>query len=175
MMRVLMSIDETLLPEPDKVEVRYPGIECAWFFDKRIVSYRLTAVSPDVVKNWSKLILEVMEEWDKRLPYLALHNLSNPGIALHFATLVEFDFMNIGITEAGREAVENLLDQHPDFEVYVATCFNIALSGRMGKMLMDRTLTFDRRIHTKSYYHQGKSFDWLKTFLPSEFAEAASR
>jgi len=155
----------TPAPTPDIVEEKYPGIVTEWFSNKKIVSYRLTAVSQTVVSNWEKLVLQVISEWDKDQPYLALHDVSGTGISLQYATLVGFDLMNIGITALGRDLGEEMFNKFPQFRARVAIGFNLSVSGQVSQVVMDRIKMKHPSITYKTFFNRDRSLLWLTDAL----------
>jgi hypothetical protein len=146
---------------PETTEKPFAGMVVEWYHQREVVLYRLTAISMDVVENWAKYVLQTLETWDKNKPYLAVHDLSQPGISLQYAALVNFDMTNIGITGDGRVLAELLVDQHPEFKALVAVNFNLSLSGQTNRTL----ISFLNRIHPsiqyKTFYNRTKCIRWL--------------
>lgn len=155
-----MSTDNQIIPT--STSTPFSGLTEEWYFDKKIVLYRLTAISPDIVENWAKHIFTVLETWDKTTPYLAIHDLSQPGISLQYAALVNFDMMNIGITDTGRIEAERLFDAYTRFSARVAVNFNLSLSGQTNRTLMNFLNRDHPSIRYKTFYNRNKSLRWLK-------------
>ncbi len=162
-----MSITQppSVPPVPCLAEEPYPGILCEWYFEKQIVSYRLTAVSQTVVQNWEKLTIDTMRGWDKTKPYLALHDVSGTGISLQYATLVGFDLMNIGITAHGRDMGEAMFNEFPEFRARVAIGFNLSVSGQVSQTVMDRIKMKHPSISYKTFFNRERALLWLMDAL----------
>jgi len=163
------------IPTPHLVEERFPGIVAEWFSDKKIVAYRLTAVSQAVINNWEKLVLQVMNEWDKDQPYLALHDVSGTGISLQYATLVGFDLMNIGITALGRDLGEEMFNKFPQFRARVAIGFNLSVSGQVSQVVMDRIKMKHPSITYKTFFNRDRSLTWLMDALKPKIDNPADQ
>lgn len=86
-------LDETLKP--------FPGLVVDWYNKHEVVAYKLEIVNEDIINKWARYVIDRLENWDKSKPYMAIHDLSKPGISLQFAALVNFDMMNIGVTMGG--------------------------------------------------------------------------
>lgn len=148
---------------PTKVEKPYPGITQEWYNDGDIVLYKITGVTQDVVDNWAQLVLDTLKDWPKDKPYLAIHDLSQPGVSLQYAAMVNFDMMNIGITMGGRMMAEEIFDQHTQFTAKVAVNFNLSLSGQTNRTLMSFLNRDHPSIQYKTFYNRTKCLRWLTT------------
>lgn len=147
---------------PEKVEELRPGVVCEWFSQGRIIAYRLTKVSQAVVTDWMNLALQQLAAWDKKQPYLALHDLSTRGISVQYATLVEFDLMNIGITPAGRDQAQAIFEAHPSFRARVAIGFNLSVSGQVSQVVMDRIRSQHPSVQYKAFFNRDQALAWLQ-------------
>lgn len=156
---------------PGSVEKPYPGVVREWYRDQSIVLYRLTGVTHEAVENWEKAVLETLRDWDKSTPYLAIHDLSQPGVSLQFAALVNFDMMNIGITMSGRELAEAYFDEHESFNALIAINFNLSLSGQTNRTLMNFLNRDHPSIRYKTFYNRNKCLRWLSNGGVSDTSE----
>ena len=154
------------IPKPEQVDEVSRGLSCEWFFDKQIVVYRVTMVSPAIIETWSDMVVDIIQKWDKNRPYLAQHDLSKPGVSLQYASLVGFDTTNLGINAQGRQKVEAILDAHTDFFAHIAINFSLSLSGQVNKLLANRR-NANPFIQYKMFYDQERSFSWLAESLQS--------
>ena len=159
---MVSSVNETVTPE--SVEEVFPGLICEWYFDKQIVCYRLTQVSHARVEQWADFAISIIEKWDKDRPYLTLHDLSTPGVSLQYASIVDFDTTNIGVTAEGRKKVNALMAKHPDWLANVALNFSMSLSGQVNKLLAHRS-QIQSFISYKLFYSHEKSINWLMEFM----------
>jgi hypothetical protein len=148
---------------PDKTEKPFPGLKVDWYNNKEVISYRLTHITSDVVDKWAEYIQSVLQQWPKDMPYLAVHDLSQPGVSLQFAAMVNFDMMNIGITMGGRQLAEAMFDKHDAWYARVAVNFNLSLSGQTNRTLMSFLDKDHPSIRYKSFYNRTKCLRWLTT------------
>jgi hypothetical protein len=146
---------------PETVEAIGEGIVREWFFDRQVVGYRLTRASQIIIQDWSKLVLETMEAWKKGKPYLALHDISTKGVSVQYATMVNFDLMNIGVTDSGRALVTEFLDRHPDFRARIAIGFNLSISGQVSQVVMDRIKSQHPSVQYRTFFNREKALIWL--------------
>jgi ribosomal protein S4E len=157
---------------PETIEQVHPQIVREWYFDKRIVAYRLTNVSQEIVNAWANVIAKTLESWSKDKPYLVFHDISNPGIALQYATLVNFDLMNIGVLPSRRQDIEDIFNAHPGWQARVAIGFNLSVSGQVSQVVMDRIKNRHPAILYKTFFNKDKSMTWLADALkPAANAE----
>ncbi|MDX2163437.1 MAG: hypothetical protein SF162_19120 [bacterium] len=150
---------------PPQLEEVFPGLIREWLYDRQIVVYRLTTVSQTIIQQWEGLVLKTMEAWDKAKPYLALHDVSETGVSLQYATLVRFDLMNIGITDPGRELAEAYFNEFPEFRARVAIGFNLSVSGQVSQTVMDRLKMKHPSITYKTFFNRERSLVWLSDAL----------
>ncbi|MCU0498947.1 MAG: hypothetical protein MUF87_16465 [Anaerolineae bacterium] len=145
----------------EETEEKYPGIHIEWYNQKTIIAYRITHVTLKSIDRWGELVIETLKEWNKDRPYLALHDVSTSGVSLQYASVVNFDFLNIGITPALRLVAEDIFNKNPQFRARVALNFNLSFSGRMGKTLTSTFLDSHPSVGYKTFYNRDKAFNWL--------------
>jgi hypothetical protein len=146
---------------PDKTETPFAGLSLDWYSGNDVVCYKLTAVSDDIVNKYADLVQSILKDWPKEKPYLAIHDLSQAGVSLQFAALVNFDMMNLGITMGGRLLAEERFNKHPAWMGRIAMNFNLTLSGQTNRTLMSYLNQEHPRIKYKSFYNRGKCLTWL--------------
>ncbi|MCS6835776.1 MAG: hypothetical protein NZ750_07145 [Anaerolineae bacterium] len=146
---------------PDEVEKLTTGLNREWYYNRRVVLYKLVAASPQIVDTWASAVLESLQAWERPMPYLALHDLSQAGVSLQYAALVNFDMLNIGVTPEGRILVERLFDEYPDWRAKVAVNFNLSLSGQTNRTLMNYLNREHPAIRYKTFYNRAKCLKWL--------------
>lgn len=144
-----------------------PGIIREWYLDKKIVAYRVATVTQSTADAWGRLIVKTLDEWPKDRPYLALHDLSAPGVALIYASLTNFDIVNIGVTAERRLEAEKFFDEYPEFRARVCINFNLSFSGRMGKVLTSTFVDNHPSVLYKTFYNREKALAWLNSALDS--------
>ncbi len=158
-------------PLPDSSETLTKGLIREWFHDRRVVLYRLTMATESTVEFWAKAVQDTLREWPRTQPYLAIHDLSQPGVSLQYAALVSFDMMNIGVTLEGRMACEGLFDAEPLWSARVAIQFNLSLSGQTNRTLMGFLNREHPAINYKTFYHRGKALRWLLNLDATDTSE----
>ena len=146
---------------PDSSTTPFPGLTVEYYEKGAVVLYRLTAVSKQVVDSWARLAVDTVTNWDRSKPYRAVHDLSQAGISLQYSALVNFDLMNVGINAEGRNQIEAILDQNPQFNAMVAMNFNLSLSGQTNRTLMNFLSQIHPGIQYKTFYNRNKCLRWL--------------
>lgn len=152
---------------PIQIDEICAGLACEWYLDKRIVVYKLTAVTHKVIEVWADTVVQTIQEWPEDLPYLAIHDLSTPGVSLQYASFVNFDTTNIGITDDGRQQVFQMIDARPNFFAQVAFNFSMSLSGQVNRLLADRQNRHPF-IQYKLFYGQNRALAWLTETMTPE-------
>lgn len=155
-----MDIDQTPVT-PDSSDKILPGFTREWYYNRRVVMFKVTAANDEIVNCWAETVQQTLAAWDKTLPYLAIHDLSQPGVSLQYAALVNFDMMNIGVTLAGRMKTDELFDTYPEWSAKVAVTFNLSLSGQTNRTLMNFFNREHPAIRYKTYYSRSKAMRWL--------------
>lgn len=158
-----MSLDPNKTYLPDRSETPFPGLRVDWYNNDDVISYKLTQVTVQLIDAWAEYVRDVLREWPDDKPYLAVHDLSQPGVSLQYAALVNFDMMNIGITADGRKLAESLFDAHDNWHARVAVNFNLSLSGQTNRTLMSFLDRDHPSIRYKSFYNRTKCLRWLTT------------
>lgn len=146
---------------PGRSETLRPGLACDWYADGRIIAYRLTQVSAAIISDWAAYARQTVESWPTDRPYLALHDVAHEGISLQYAALVEYDLLNIGITQTGRAVIENWVAQRPAFTARVVVNLNFTVSERVSKALMFQQIKANPAIQYRAYFNRARSLEWL--------------
>lgn len=156
----VLTLDSTPLI-PSKIETLALGLSREWYHDHQVVLYKLSAASHASIETWMACVKASLTDWDKQLPYRVVHDLSQPGVSLQYAALVNFDMMNIGVTLEGRLWAEQLFDAHPQWSARVAVNFNLSLSGQTNRTLMNYLNREHPAIRYKSFYNRSKCIKWV--------------
>jgi len=140
---------------PEETFKIYPGLEGVWYCNKSIIAYQLQSVSPSIIAAWSDYVVAVIEKWPSDQPYLALHDLSLPGISLQYCALTNFDTCNIGITEQGYRLIRERVEH-----ARVAVNFNLSSSGKVSNLLRQCTGR-STEIEYQTFYGRRRALAWL--------------
>lgn len=158
-----LSLDPNKQYLPNRSEKPFPGLKVDWYNGDEVIVYKLTRPMDTVIDQWAEYVQTQLAAWDKDKPYLAVHDLSQPGVSLQFAALVNFDMMNIGVTLGGRKLAEQHFDEHTDWFARVAVNFNLSLSGQTNRTLMNYLDKDHPSVQYKTFYNRTKCMSWLTT------------
>lgn len=156
-----MALDPKKTYIPNKSENPFAGLSVDWYLAGEVVVYKLDAVSLEIVNQWAELVQKILQDWPQDKPYLAVHDLSQAGVSLQFASLVNFDMLNLGITMGGRLLAEEQFNKRPDWLGRIAINFNLSLSGQTNRTLLSYLNPEHPRIHYKAFYSRTKCLRWL--------------
>jgi hypothetical protein len=146
--------------QPEDVQEIIAGLAVEWYFDRRIVAYRLTKVSQRIIETWTETALDILRDWRVDTPYLALHDVSNPGVSLQYCVLVNFDLLNIGVTSDGTARAGAIIAGKQGFTARVAIGFNMSLSGQVSYKVMGGGRKLPN-VEYKTFFNRETSLAWL--------------
>lgn len=150
---------------PERVTVIDDALKLEWYAGDSIIAYVLSDVSPQILQNWSDTILDVLRNWPRRQPYLALYDLSHSGVALAYVSLVKKRVCSLGITKTGEEQALASITQRENFGSRVVVYTSRTYSGHVGGFLAEidaRRFQLGRVVQYEAFYNQEAAFDWLK-------------
>ncbi len=136
------------------------GVTREWLNEGRVVSYTVSAVSVASINAWSATAIDTLEHWPEDHPYLALHDVSQPGMGLLFLAAVGNDIFNIGVVPSAQQRVQEIVESRPDWQLALAIVVSASLSGRMTKLLFQQTQP-GSRIQVKAFFHRSAALKWL--------------
>jgi hypothetical protein len=151
-----------------------PGLKAESLDEGAIIAYTLSSAQTSTISAWSDLAVSKLREWPKDRPYLALHDLSNPGVGLLYLTAVEFDPFNVGITPTGRVAAHEIMAAHSGWPIVLALVVSTSLSGRLTRLRMADIISDLPKITSRTFFKRAAALEWLQRHQHGvEAAEAA--
>lgn len=153
-------------PETLTVEV-FPGVTYERLHDNRSIIYTVESARAAAFSAWSDTTLEILEAWPKDKPYLAVHDISHPGLGLLYCTAVQDDIFNICVLPQARERIEAMFDAYPDWKIALAVVVSSSLSGRLARLLFREDLP-EARVQTKAFFYRDPAMNWLANFYDSQ-------
>jgi hypothetical protein len=126
-----------------------------------IVAYTLSSAQTRTISAWSELAVSKLKQWPKDRPYLALHDLSNPGVGLLYMTAVEFDPFNVGVTSSGHHAVRELLEANTGWPIVLALVVSTSLSGRLTRLRITDNPHDKSVITSRAFFKRSAAVEWL--------------
>jgi hypothetical protein len=139
-----------------------------------IIAYTLSSAQSSTIAAWSDLAVANLHDWPKDRPYLALHDLSHPGVGLLYLTAVEFDPFNVGVTPGGRRAVYDLMAEKPDWQIVLALVVSTSLSGRLTRLRVADIISDLPRITSRTFFKRSAALEWLMRFNQTPATTATS-
>ncbi|MBL8132291.1 MAG: hypothetical protein JNL42_10575 [Anaerolineae bacterium] len=137
------------------------GITCESLYDGRVIAYTVSSVSRAAINQWSSIAVQTLQDWPKDRPYLALHDISKPGIGLLYAASVDNDIFNVGIVPAARPRIqEEILKPNPGWSLALALVVSPSLSGRFARLLF-HDASQETSIQQKAYFDRSSALAWL--------------
>lgn len=138
-----------------------PGLNVELLENDAIVSYTLSSAQSSTIAAWSDLAVAKLRDWPKDRPYLALHDLSHPGVGLLYLTAVEFDPFNVGVTPGGRRALHDLMAEKPNWQIVLALVVSTSLSGRLTRLRMADIISDLPKITSRTFFKRSAALEWL--------------
>ena len=152
------------------MENTIPGLKVESLENGAVVAYTLSSAQTSTISAWSNLAVSKLTEWPKDRPYLALHDLSHPGVGLLYLTAVEFDPFNVGVTQVGRQKAHEIMAAHAGWPVVLALVVSTSLSGRLTRLRMADIISDLPKITSRTFFKRAAALEWLlqhRTAQPS--------
>lgn len=147
-----------------------PGLKVESLENEAVVAYTLSSAQTSTISAWSNLAVSKLADWPKDRPYLALHDLSHPGVGLLYLTAVEFDPFNVGVTQMGRQKAHEIMAAHTGWPVVLALVVSTSLSGRLTRLRMADIISDLPKITSRTFFKRTAALEWLlqhRTAQPS--------
>lgn len=58
------------------------GLWLETYSDNLIIGFRPEQVNPQLITYWANFVYQKLQKWDKSKPYLAIHEMNKPGVAM---------------------------------------------------------------------------------------------
>lgn len=142
------------------MDVFYPGISREWVAEERVIVYTLQSPQMATLAAWSEAALATFEAWPKDKPYLAVHNISQPGIGLLYCAAVDNDIFNIGVLPQARKRISATLAAHPGWPVALGVVVSGSLTGHLAKILY-RQNPQEVHFQTKAFLYRDMAVNWV--------------
>jgi hypothetical protein len=138
------------------------GYNVEWFHNNQIIAYTLEYASVATLENWTIQAIEEIANWPKTRPYLALHDLSQPGVGLLYITATNYDIYNIAVTPGAKRQIESIIEPYPDWKIALALVVSTSLSGQLAKLNMAAGEgVLSRRTQAKAFFGRDEAISWL--------------
>ncbi len=154
------------LTGPNQTEQIIEGLYQEWYADGRLVAYRLEHANKEIITAWSELVVKNLKTWDSAKPYLALHDLSYPGVVMKFS-MIQKNLLNLAVTDQAQQQIDDIVSPYADFRAQVAILVSIQLSGYLAstfaefEALRQRSKNISYRVFTE----RDSALKWLTAEL----------
>lgn len=135
------------------------GLRCEWYGDKQIIAYKLLVADEDVVKQWGNLVAETLANWNPDQPYLAIHDLSEPGVSVFYMVYQNYAVLDFAVTPDNPLAHASLHNhQHP---ARVAIVLSMSLSGRTTYQVANPQSANNNQVIYRGFFKKEQALAWL--------------
>jgi hypothetical protein len=154
------------LAAPEAIDHASPHIRRSWYANRRIVVYELLDVSQTIMNEWAQLALDTIQAWAPGQPYLALHDISQHGVAMKIGWL-HADLRNPAITDFGRARLFPTPAAEARFQGRIALLVSLQLSGNFARVLVDQRSARPPQagLQHKCFTTREAAFEWLRAGL----------
>lgn len=147
------------LSTPQQANTVINGLGCEWYADKQIIAYKLLTADEDVVKQWGDYVTDTLENWDPAQPYLALHDLSTPGVAVFYMIYQNYAVLDFAITPDNPLAHAKLANHH--HPARVAIVLSMSLSGRTTYQVANPQTANNHQVIYRGFFQRDQALEWL--------------
>lgn len=138
-----------------------PALRRQWYANGRIVCYELRDISQAIVNQWSQLAIETIQAWSADKPYLALHDLSYPGVAMK-STWVHARVATPAITDFGQQSLFPTPEAEAAFHYRIAILVSARQSGQFAEMIMSKQTDNSPAVrHHRTFLSRTAALNWL--------------
>jgi hypothetical protein len=141
------------------------ALKLEWHAKNSIIAYVLSNMSSQILQNWSDTVLDVLHDWPRGKPYLALYDLSHSGVALAYVSLVKRRVCSLGITKTGEARALESINQRENLNSRVAVYTSRTYSGHVSGFLAEidaRRFQVGRVVRYEAFYSREAALDWLE-------------
>jgi hypothetical protein len=138
-----------------------PALRRQWYANGRIVCYELRDISQTIVNRWAQLAVETIQAWSADKPYLALHDLSYPGVAMK-SGWVHAHVATPAITDFGQQSLFPSPEAEANFQYRIAILVSAQQSGHFAEMMISKqTSNSPVARHYRTFLSRTAALNWL--------------
>jgi hypothetical protein len=142
-----------------------PELHVVRHHEGRVLAFQVTALNRATIERWSEFVVTTLRQWPEDRPYLALHDLSARKVALSYATIVKQNILKLGLTDAGQQQINQIIDARPTFVARVALVFNTEFSGHLGQFMIAQKAGGNPAVQYKTFFEVTDAMAWLEAGL----------
>src|SRR5688572_9930645 len=140
----------TLLPE-EIIRIT-DSLEVKWYVGRQIVVYRVNSLNQEILEIWQGIITETAKQWHPNQPYLALHDLSEPGVG------TALSLISLKHDHSWRADFMDLVTPYVKAPMRIAILYAPTMSGNLAKISAEIE-TYEHNVQT--FYDQDNALAWL--------------
>jgi hypothetical protein len=129
--------------------------------EDRVIAYKATSMSMDLLISWSQDIVSVLERSTKGGVCRILYDLSHPGVSMQFLVLTNREVYKPGFTHLGFTKVQQILERNPQFSIKLAIVLSPTGSGELASKYVKSA--DHPGIKHKLFFNRERALEWLTT------------
>ncbi|MBL8161644.1 MAG: hypothetical protein JNJ61_06620 [Anaerolineae bacterium] len=137
-----------------------------WHDDQRIVVYKITNGERTTFDTWARLAVEIIRAWHPSQRYLALHDISHPGIALQYSSFSR-NILLPAVTEEATASIQDVVGDTERFQASIALVVSSQFSGYLTNT-MAQLESYRRQFQNlsfKVFADENTALGWLRSHL----------
>jgi hypothetical protein len=142
-----------------------PGLNREMLANNQIIVFKPKAIYSSVLISWMDEALRLLRTWPDNAPYLVMHDLSSRGVALVYGFSNNHDLFNLGVTEDGRQQVQDLLQGRPHLRGRLAIVLSPRLSGKFVNRQAQQPIQQNAQIESRIFLDREAGLTWLQEGL----------
>ncbi|MFP4322428.1 MAG: hypothetical protein ACLFTK_08235 [Anaerolineales bacterium] len=135
------------------------GLRFETLHEGQIAWYQASTISDYVLSEWSKHLIQVLEDWPTERRLRLLYDLSSPGASLTYLVLSNRDVLHIGVDIKSRQFAERKLKDGIEQTPRLALLVSNALSGQVANKHYRAPITL--KIDAQTFFDRQAALDWL--------------
>ena len=136
------------------------GVNEEWYYDDQIVCYTPTTINHSSITQWNYRAIQVLKSWPKHKPYLAIHNLRQPGLGQILANTIENDIFNVAILPTSRSYVQSLCEQNWEWQLRLAVVVSASMASNIMRTLT-KTDNAQSQYQHRVFFNRESALSWL--------------
>ena len=160
-----MPIDHQTLT-PDRIDQMSVYLQRKWYASDRIVVYKPYTGDESTIAEWSRVAADTIRNWKHPQIYLAIHDISQPGVAMKYTSRHK-NILLPGVTDEGMQAIRDSTDNRQLFEARIALLVSGQFSGHITRTFaqIEAYNRIDEHGQFKIFIDENAALNWLSSFL----------
>ncbi len=161
-----MTTSPTSYEKPECIDHITEAFQRRWFANSQIVAYKPLDGNRQTIMQFGQTTSATISQWDRQRPYLAIHDLSSPGVALAYSTKFK-NILRPGVTEEGTESIKSIIEDAQHFRAKIAIVVSLQFSGHITSMFAQLEARHQQSDHItfEVFTEAEAALNWLRSFL----------